>query len=263
MHFNSNTPIHSIIRNAYLYFSLLLVNPIYIHPASLYGTPGNSRGKGTMASRAAPNNRRVSTPSVALDAIGVPLSANAHAAGSGGASSIYDRSVQRKRGEVSLSAFSLVFGEAIQYAQQKSKGVSELEGRLNKLGFHVGLRMLELIVIRERSKAMKRETRVMGILQFVHTQVWQALFGKSADSMQLSEEDPNQYMIIDLDPKTSTFMSVPKDLPGLSCEALTAGIVQGVFSSAGFPARVTAHAMETPEHPNRTVYVVNFEDARR
>lgn len=209
------------------------------------------------------SSRRVSTPSVALDAIGVPLNANSHTAGSGGASSVYDRSIQRRRGEVSLSAFSLIFGEAIQYTQQKSKGVSELEGRLNKMGFHIGLRMLELIVIRDKVKSMKRETRVMGILQFVHTQVWQALFEKSADSMQMSEDDPNQYMIIDHNPKASTFMSVPRDLPGLSCEALTAGIVQGVFTSAGFPAKVTAHAMETPEHPNRTVYVVNFESVRR
>jgi hypothetical protein len=36
--------------------------------------------------------------------------------------------------------------------------------------------MLELLVVRER--ASRRDTRLQGILQFIHTNVWRALFGR-------------------------------------------------------------------------------------
>lgn len=174
---------------------------------------------------------------------------------------IYDRSLIRKRQEVSFSAFAYIFSEAVQYSQSKVSGVSELETKLNRLGFHVGSRMLELIVLREGPKLAKRETRIMGILQFVHTQVWRSLFGKPADSMQVSTDEKLQYMIVDHDPMLTRFISVPKDMPGLSCAALVAGMVEGVFTSAGFPAKVTAHNMETDDYPNRNVYVVKFDES--
>ena len=36
--------------------------------------------------------------------------------------------------------------------------------------------MLELLSLRERSS--RRDTRLQGILQFIHTNVWRALFGR-------------------------------------------------------------------------------------
>lgn len=178
--------------------------------------------------------------------------------------SVYDRSLLRKRNEVSLSAFAYIFGEAISYCHAQSSGISDLERRLGRLGAHIGVRMLELAVLRE-GKAAKREVRLMGMLQFVHTQVWRALFGRPADSMQVSTDEHLQYMIIDNRPLVTEFVSVPRDMPQLNCAALAGGVVEAVFTAAGFPCTCTAHSMGTDEFPDRTVYAVKFADevARR
>ena len=57
----------------------------------------------------------------------------------------------------------------------------------------------------------------------------------------------------------STFVSVPADLGGLSVDAYISGIICGVLESAGFPARVTAHAvaLEDGEVAPSTATVVN------
>jgi hypothetical protein len=54
------------------------------------------------------------------------------------------------------------------------------------MGYRVGQRVLELIVWREKNS--RRETRILGILQFVHTTVWKTLFGKAADALEKSRE---------------------------------------------------------------------------
>ena len=60
--------------------------------------------------------------------------------------------------------------------------MGELERRLADVGFDVGVRLLELLIYRE--KASKREIKVLGILSFLHTNVWKCLFGKIADSLE-------------------------------------------------------------------------------
>jgi len=54
------------------------------------------------------------------------------------------------------------------------------------MGYRVGQRVLELIVWREKNS--RRETRILGILQFIHTTVWKTLFGKAADALEKSRE---------------------------------------------------------------------------
>jgi|SRR5579859_1081158 len=54
------------------------------------------------------------------------------------------------------------------------------------MGYRVGQRALELIVWREKNS--RRETRILGILQFIHTVIWKTLFGKPADSLEKSRE---------------------------------------------------------------------------
>ena len=87
----------------------------------------------------------------------------------------------------------------------------------------------------------------MNILHFVSTQVWRALFGKPADSLERSVENADEFMIIDNEPLTSTFCSVPADFGQLSVDAYMSGIVAGVLSGAGFSARVTAHSVALEE----------------
>lgn len=179
---------------------------------------------------------------------------------SGGAT-IYDRSLQRRRNEVSLSAFAYIFSEAIQYCNRQAKDVSDLETRLNRMGQHIGVRALELVLIREGKNA-KRPIELLQVIQFVTTNMWRALFGKPVDSVQVSTEEVNQYMVVDNAPLVTRFVSVPRDMSSLNCAALVAGVMQGAFSSAGFGCTVTAHNHETDDVPDRTVFVVKFTQAR-
>lgn len=60
-------------------------------------------------------------------------------------------------------------------------------------------------------------------------------------------------------PTFSAAISVPKDLSQLSPEAYTAGIVEAILDGMGFPARVTAHSVATPEHPLRTTILIKLD----
>lgn len=89
---------------------------------------------------------------------------------------ILDRPLPRGKTEVSLSAFAFLFSELVQYNQSRVGSVADLERRLDEAGAEVGARMLELLVLRD--KAGRRDTHLQGVLQFVHTHVWRALFGR-------------------------------------------------------------------------------------
>ena len=129
--------------------------------------------------------------------------------------SIYDRNLNRSRGlELSHSAYTLLFAEMVNYAQNKVESIAELEQRyrivilrgarwtwtfrLNEMGYRVGQRVLELIVWREKNS--RRETRILGILQFIHTIVWKTLFGKPADSLEKSRENEDECPLSSLVP---------------------------------------------------------------
>ena len=83
-------------------------------------------------------------------------------------------------------------------------------------------------------------------------------------------------MIIDNDPPSTRFISVPKDISQLSCSSLTAGIVEAVLDGLGFvstptsqspffadvahqPGRVTAHNTPTEQHPSRTTILIKLD----
>lgn len=147
--------------------------------------------------------------------------------------------------QVSLSAFSYLYSELVQYHQNRVDSISELERRLESSGYEVGYKMLELISFRNRE--YKREIRLMNILHFVSTQVWKALFGKPADSLERSVENADEFMIIDCEPLTSTYCSVPADFGQLSVDGYMSGVIAGVLDGAGFSARVTAHSVKLEE----------------
>ena len=67
-------------------------------------------------------------------------------------------------------------------------------------------------------------------------------------------------MIIDNTPLTNTYVSVPKELSQLSVASYIAGIIEGVCDGAGFGCRVTSVNQGTEVFPNRTVFLVKFED---
>ena len=168
-----------------------------------------------------------------------------------GARSALDRPLpMRGKTEVSLSAFAFLFSELIQYTQQRVNTADELERKLEEVGLGIGHRALELGCLREKSS--RRETRMLGILQFITSVVWKMLFGnaaKDAVSLEKSIEQEDEFMIVEKQPLVTTYISSAP----CSCAAFVAGIVRGVLEGAQFPARVTAHDEE-----GRTVILIKF-----
>lgn len=171
---------------------------------------------------------------------------------------ILDRQLPKGKSEISLSAFSFLFSEIIQYCQSTVSNVGELERRLEAIGSGVGLRLLELLVFRER--ASKREVHLIKALVFVQTTLWRYLFGRDAQDLEQSNTAEDEYMLSDSDLFVNRFISVPKDMGNLNCAAFVAGILKGVLQGAGFPARVTAHFQEVKGLAKRkTTFLMKFD----
>lgn len=113
--------------------------------------------------------------------------------------------------QISLSAFSFLFGELVQYCQTQVSNIGELERRsatapsyisviklaqclcalieqvacrLEDSGYGIGLRLLEVLSYRERNS--RREVRLLEMLKFVHTSLWKCLFGRQARELEQS-----------------------------------------------------------------------------
>jgi len=172
---------------------------------------------------------------------------------------IVDRPINKRKTEVSLSAFCFLFAELVQYTRNRVRGVEEFEKRLSDVGYQVGLRLLELLNYRE--KGAKRETKLVQILSFIHGTVWKTIFGKQADSLEKSTVNDDEYMIIENQLVITKYISSSKDLGGLTCAEFVSGIVHGILEGAQFtPEKVTAHSI-TPEGSAtvKTVIVIKFK----
>ncbi|MBA0657959.1 hypothetical protein Goklo_010211, partial [Gossypium klotzschianum] len=165
--------------------------------------------------------------------------------------------------------------------------------RLEDAGYAVGARVLELLCHRDKQcvwinacsfvcirmllygvsagtmnlcffmpQGNRRETRLLGILSFVHSTVWKVLFGKVADSLEKGTEHEDEYMISEKDLLVNKYISIPKDMGTFNCGAFVAGIVRGVLDGAGFPAVVTAHfvPMEGLQRPRTTILIKFAEE---
>lgn len=62
--------------------------------------------------------------------------------------------------------------------------------RLETLGYSIGQKLIEMISCRDR--ATKRETRLVGMLQYVSNVLWKHLFGKAADNLERSMENEDE-----------------------------------------------------------------------
>jgi len=132
-----------------------------------------------------------------------------------------------------------LFSEAVRYAQSKVSTVQELQEQLSAYGKFVGLRMLDVIVFRE--KGYKRDIKLLQMLMFVKGTVWKNLFGKEAEKLERSNDEPWKYYIIEKEPLVNTFISPSKDKVSLNCAAFTAGIIEVILTESNFPCKVTAH----------------------
>eukprot|EP01123_Difflugia_compressa_P009561 TRINITY_DN3201_c0_g1_i1.p1 TRINITY_DN3201_c0_g1~~TRINITY_DN3201_c0_g1_i1.p1 ORF type:complete len:200 (-),score=26.28 TRINITY_DN3201_c0_g1_i1:46-645(-) len=165
---------------------------------------------------------------------------------------------RKTKKEVSLSAFSFLFSELVQYTHRRVTHIKDLERRLADVGYSVGLRLLEYMSWKE--KLPKRDTRMLRFLHFIASTVWETLFGKPA-TLEKSMDKKEQYMITEETTLINTFISVPKDMQGLNCAALVGGIVEGMLDGAEFPARVSTHSVFVEElRFPKTVILIEFEE---
>jgi trafficking protein particle complex subunit 5 len=102
---------------------------------------------------------------------------------------ILDRQITKKKNssEVSLSAFSFLFCEMIQYTQGRVNQTTELQTKLEEFGYRIGCKFYELNAFRE--KTVKRETKISGILLYIQMNVWKTLYGEKADALERSEKE--------------------------------------------------------------------------
>ena len=156
-----------------------------------------------------------------------------------------DLNREKEKEKVSLSIFALLFSEIIQYYQNRVYNITDLERKLEELGYSIGYRILEIVSIRERT--YRREVKVVNFLTFISTTIWKYLFNKDADALESSFDKEDEYMIRENKPLTNTFISVPSDMGSLNCASYVAGIIAGILDSANFNATVTAHSDDQGE----------------
>lgn len=168
--------------------------------------------------------------------------------------------------------------EMVSYAHRRVKGIQDFERRLNEQGYPLGLKLLDLLLYRTSpagssssssstssstsgGAAASRPLRLLPLLTLLTTKLYPLLFSRPADSLEQSTTNPGEYMIIDNTPLTNQYISVPKEMSQLSVAAYVAGIIEGVCDGAGFECKASAHNTATDVWPNRTVFLIKFEDA--
>lgn len=177
-------------------------------------------------------------------------------------STILERNLGKTRGsEVSYGAWAFLFSEIVVYTQRRVAGISDFEARLSSIGYSVGARLVELLPLRDSLPASTsrgangppRHTRLLPVLQYVHTTLFRYLFGRPASSLERSTENEDEYMIGDDDPVLDKGVQVPREMSSLSPNALLAGLVEAVMDGLGFVSGGAAGArLEPPFAPPRT-----------
>jgi hypothetical protein len=155
--------------------------------------------------------------------------------------------------EVPLSTFALLFAEMVHYHQQQTKSIDELEDRLHQAGFGIGKRYLELVAFRQGGKNTKREQNAVACLQYVYSTIWKSMFGRNASGLVKGGDDENELYLLENDPITNKFVSVPSGYGDINCAAFLAGIINGALVAMCIDCAVTA---SWDESHTQTVFVV-------
>lgn len=167
--------------------------------------------------------------------------------------SIVDQPLPKAQCTINLSAFSLLFCELVEYSQGKSSTIQELQTRLADSGKHIGYRIVDLIVTRDKN--FRRETRVINMLMFIKTVFWRALFNKEADKLEQANDDSSVYYLIETEPITNKFVSMPKDKGQFNCASFIAGIIEAALEQCCFPNKVTVHWHQG------TTFMIKFDES--
>lgn len=164
------------------------------------------------------------------------------------------KDLNKGKEEVSLSAFSFLFSEIVQYCLYKSKKGYRLEDCLHDMGLRVGYKLNEHLTYKNK---MKRSINILSMLTFISKYVWKYLFQHSSDLLK-SQDSIYEYMICDKHILLNKFISVPKDYGNINCASYAAGIVEGLLCSSEFPAEVTAHTIHEKDQTSNTTIFIKF-----
>ena len=85
-----------------------------------------------------------------------------------------------------------------------------------------------------RDKSAKKESQLLNVLFFVTNSFWKLICGHSADSLERSTENENEYMIFDNDPLISRYISPPKELISLNCSIFYGGMIESILRSNSY-----------------------------
>lgn len=185
-------------------------------------------------------------------------------------SAVYDRNLHRSRPPVSLSALAFLYMEIVRRHFRASSTLPQVERALNSMGYPIGARVLALESLRAnfshsvassgKSNTATRLSANVDVLHFVTGPIWQSLFGKPADSLERSTDNPNNYLVVDNDPLFTRHIAngIPQEYASLNCEAFVAGILEGILDAAYCKCEVSAHALPSQGFPAKTVYLVKF-----
>lgn len=127
----------------------------------------------------------------------------------------------------------------------------------------MGLKQLELMTYRANNGRRHRD--VIGMLEFIKDVVWKHLFGRTADGLEQSTSNKNEFFIIDHNPVTNRYVSVPDHLGDFNAASFIGGIIHGVLDGAGFPCTIIAHQqMPSKTQPKkRTVFIVRITPKKK
>ncbi|UKK01922.2 hypothetical protein MACK_001275 [Theileria orientalis] len=151
---------------------------------------------------------------------------------------ILQQSLSKQKTKVSLSAYSFLFSELVQYSLTTSTKDVPFTQRLHLMGFEVGCRILDALTIKD--KITTRFTTIVPLLSFISTSVWKYLFNHQAVLMR-GKDSYKEYMLNDKEFQITKYISMPKELQYSTCSSFIAGIVDGILSSAKFKTNVSAH----------------------
>ena len=117
----------------------------------------------------------------------------------------------------------------------------------------------------DRSSKGRRHRDVIGMLEFIKDVVWRQLFGRTADGLEQSTSNKHEFFIIDHNPVTNRYVSVPDHLGDFNPSSFIAGIIHGVLDGAGVPCTIIAHSqLPSKSQPKkRTVFIVQIKPKKK
>lgn len=147
-----------------------------------------------------------------------------------------------------ISTFGALYAEMISYHRQRTTTIAELDARLTDAGVGIGYRLFEMLSL----KTGKRELTTISILNFVCGTAWTALFGRTAEHLDVNKEgSTREYRIWDSLPATNTFISLPREYSRFSPACFVGGIIKGMLEGGGFVSRIRKRSQQKEGRENR------------